>query len=73
MTVSELLGKVRTNALAAELGVDPSTVSKWKERESVPGEYWRGVVDFAVARGVNEITLERLASAHSRPSVEARA
>ena len=74
MTVSGIVGKLRTGELAAELGVDPSTVSKWKDRGSIPGEYWLRIVRFAEQRGVNEITLETLASLHARPEpVEARA
>lgn len=74
MTVSELVGKLKTGELAAELGVAPSTVSKWKDRGAVPGEYWFALVRFAEHRGVSGITLEALASVHSRPeSAEARA
>lgn len=66
MTVSELVGKLKNGELAAELGVAPSTVSKWKERGSVPGEHWYGIVRFAEHRGVSGITLEALASVHSK-------
>ena len=71
MTVSELIGKLKTGELASELGVDPPTVSKWKDRGSVPGKYWFGIVRFAEQRGVNGITLEALASVHSKADCEA--
>lgn len=74
MTVSEIVKKLKTNALAAQLGLDPSTVSKWRER-GIPGEYWLAIVDFAAARGENEITLDVLAALHSKrepANVEAR-
>jgi DNA-binding transcriptional regulator YiaG len=74
MTVSGIVSKLRTGELAADLGVDPSTVSKWKDRESIPGEYWLGIVRFAEQRGISGITLEALASLHCKPALaEARA
>lgn len=42
------LGGVRP--VARHLGVNPSTVSRWRER--IPQRYWARLVLYAMARGV---------------------
>lgn len=38
-------------ALASDLGVDYERVKKWRQRDSVPAEYWPGLVAAASERG----------------------
>lgn len=51
--------------MAADLSVKPDTVRKWRERDSVPGEYWAAIVRAARDRRL-AVRLEDLAAAASR-------
>lgn len=48
-------------ALAGDLGVDPKLVAVWRHRKSVPPGYWLDLTKAAEARGIPDVTLERLA------------
>lgn len=55
-------------ALATSMGFKhPSTVSEMKRSGSIPGRYWRQIVDIAKAAGVKWITTDVLAEMHSAP------
>lgn len=73
-TVDEIIdGLGGTGAVTEGLGLKhPSIVSSWRARKSIPGERWLGLADLARERGVNGITLEALASLHSKDFDEAR-
>lgn len=55
-----------TADLGRDLGVPYPTVSAWKQRGSIPAEYWRDVVRAARRRGHLEVTAEALAELHAR-------
>jgi hypothetical protein len=55
-----------TGEVAEYCGTTASTVSSWKARKSIPAERWLDLVDLARRRDVNGITLETLATLHSR-------
>ena len=62
-------------ALAAELGVEPSTVRQWRRRGSVPAPYWRALIDRGTSRGIvglDERLLAEIAARRRRPAVERR-
>ncbi|WP_445222212.1 carph-isopro domain-containing protein [Bradyrhizobium sp. Pa8] len=67
-----------TGAVAEALGESASTVSGWRKRpRGIPGERWRGLVNFAASSGNADITLDVLAEVAARrvevDEVEARA
>ena len=41
------------DALAAELGAKAETVRKWRQRDSIPAEWWMPLIDVARARSVD--------------------
>lgn len=53
--------------LAADIGASVSAVRKWAQRESVPSEYWSGLVAAALGRNISGVTLDVLAALHARP------
>jgi DNA-binding Xre family transcriptional regulator len=56
-TVVELWDK--REALAAALGVSPSQVSKWWQRDNIPAEYWASLLRTELARAAG-ISADRL-------------
>lgn len=54
------------DVLAAEIGAKPETVRKWRQRDSIPAEWWVAIIEAAKARG-NELTTDNLASLAARP------
>jgi len=45
MTHSDIINNWNTRAdLARDMGVKQVTVRKWKERESIPPQYWRTLI-----------------------------
>lgn len=61
---------------ADDVGVSPVRARAWKQRDSIPGSFWRRVVDAAEGRGYGEVTLEllaRLAARAIEPGAEASA
>ena len=40
------------DALAAELGAKADTVRKWRQRDSIPAEWWMPLIEAAKARSV---------------------
>jgi DNA-binding transcriptional regulator YdaS (Cro superfamily) len=57
-----------TTAVARALSVNPSVVSNWRGRQSIPSEHWPAIVDLAIALKVPDITFETLSRAHAKPS-----
>jgi predicted fused transcriptional regulator/phosphomethylpyrimidine kinase len=51
-----------SSAVAKALGVGQSTASEMKRRASIPVKYWPALVEAASEQGLNDITVERLAS-----------
>ena len=51
-------------AMAADIGAKPSTVSKWWQRDSIPAEWWSPVLatDIAIKSEVKPATLVELAA-----------
>jgi hypothetical protein len=58
-------------SVAHGIGLMPGTVRQMRRRGRIPPEYWPALVDFALARGVMDVTLTVLASlaARKRPEV----
>jgi transposase-like protein len=56
-----------TTAVAKALSVNPSVVSNWRRRASVPADHWPALVDLATALKVPDITFEILGRAHAKP------
>ena len=69
LTTREIIKRFRNKDLAAELGVAPSTVTKWQDR-GIPGIYWIAIASFAAAHGENWITLDVLANMHAKRAPE---
>lgn len=64
MTADAVLDKLGGNsAIAAELGVDDTTVSTWRRRGIPPGR-WPALVKLASQRGIPDVSFESLASLH---------
>jgi hypothetical protein len=53
--------------LARDIGVPYSTVSAWKQRQSIPAAYWQDLVRAAKARGIKGVTADVLTQLHARP------
>lgn len=62
------------DALATELGAKPETVRKWRQRDSIPAEWWFRVLEAAKGRG-SDLTADDMASLAARkvPTSEAAA
>lgn len=54
-----------TNSVAERLGVNPSVVSSWRARGSIPIDWWCKLIALAGERGVEGLTLETLAVLHT--------
>ena len=52
--------------LANALDVAPEAVRKWKARDSIPPEYWVGLVSAADRAGIEGVTLDHLAGIASK-------
>jgi DNA-binding transcriptional regulator YdaS (Cro superfamily) len=62
MTASEIIDLLGgTSQLAETLGVQPSTVSNWRVRQVIPGEYWREMVAQAKRKQIKAVTFDALA------------
>jgi hypothetical protein len=66
--IAELGG---TGEVAAFCGVQPSAVSNWRNRNSIPVEYWPRIVTKAVSHGIKKITLESLMAANVPTAIPA--
>lgn len=61
-TAAEVIEKLGgSTALAARLQLPATTVASWKNRGSIPPEYWLLLTRLAAEKGVAEITLASLA------------
>ncbi len=49
------------DALASDVGATVYSIRKWRQRDSIPPEYWRALVESAAKRGIAVVTLEVLA------------
>ena len=56
------------NELAADLSEKPDTVRKWKQREWIPADRWRGLLTAAEQREIalNESTLMLIAEGKAK-------
>jgi hypothetical protein len=54
------------SALGEEAGASASLVSKWWQRDSIPSEYWIGIVGAAERRGISGVNTESLARLAAR-------
>lgn len=55
-----------TFKVAAALKLNPSVVSSWRKRASIPADRWLDLVDVARSIGASGITVEVLALLHAR-------
>jgi hypothetical protein len=63
-----------TRAFARDAGCSPTLVRQWRHRDSVPAQYWPGIVDGAARRGIALVDLKLLVQlAARRRAPEARA
>lgn len=53
-------------ALADDIGVSEHRVRKWRERDSIPGEWFAAVASAARSRGIGGVTAETMASVAQR-------
>ena len=49
-------------ALARELGVAGGVVHAWHRRNAIPPRYWHRLATIAKSRGLNDVTVDRLAA-----------
>lgn len=54
------------DVMAAELGAKSETVRKWRQRDSIPADWWTAIIDAAQTRGAT-ISADMLASFAARP------
>lgn len=59
-------------AMAVDLGVGAAAVSKWWQRDSIPAEYWSGLLATDRARDA-AVSADLLTSLAAREVLEARA
>jgi hypothetical protein len=52
--------------LARDLGVSPSRITDWKNRNAIPASYWKSLLAAARRRMLWDITPELLIELHSR-------
>jgi len=52
------------DAMAADVGAKPASVSKWWQRDSIPADWWSSVTSSSLARrsGVTADVLTRIAA-----------
>jgi hypothetical protein len=58
--------------MAADIGNNAEAVRKWKQRDSIPADWWTRVISGAKAKGV-DITAHRLAILAEREQQRRRA
>lgn len=62
MTHTEIIRRWgRISLLADEIGCNYQTVRSWKNRGHIPPRYWPALIASAEKRGIEGVTLERLA------------
>ena len=49
------------DALAADTGAGKEAIKKWKRRNTIPSEYWKGMVQGAARRGIEGVTADLMA------------
>lgn len=66
-SVAEVIDAIGGSTLSRRLGhQSASTVSSWKQRGSIPPEYWPEVISEAQSRGVDGVSADTLAEIHAR-------
>ena len=62
------------DAMAVELGAKVETVRKWRQRDSIPAEWWLAIVEAASRQG-HQLAIKDMAelAARKRPEDEAAA
>ncbi len=50
----------KPDSLAADIGAKDATVRKWRQRDSIPGEWWYAISRTKMAKQ-NGVTVERMA------------
>ena len=53
-------------SVAEDCDSDVEAVYQWQKRGSIPGRYWLHLVNGAEKRGLDGVTLEKLASIHAK-------
>lgn len=46
------------DALAADAGAGREAVKKWKQRNTIPSEYWAAIIHGAEARAIDGVTAD---------------
>lgn len=65
-SASEIINALGGNSIVARrIGKTPSAVSEMKRRGAIPVRYWSELASLAGERGLQEITVERLAALHA--------
>lgn len=65
--MSDVFGLFVSNIeLAGILNVGQSTVSEMKRRKNIPPQYWPRIVEAAVGKGRDDLTLEKFVELASR-------
>ncbi len=65
-TFKDVIGRWPSpDALAAEIGAKPETVRKWRQRNSIPAEWWTRMIEAARERG-DTLTADELADMAAR-------
>ena len=57
-----------TNGVAEALGLNPSTVSSWRARGSIPADRWLDLAGLADGKCLGGLTVQTLAVLHSKPA-----
>ena len=52
--------------LAEDIGEEVGTVRQWRNRDTFPDRVWKAAVEAAARRGIEGVTLERLAAIAAR-------
>ena len=58
------------DALAGEIGAKPETVRKWRQRDSIPAEWWLPVIEAGNTAG-KDLSAEQFTAIASRPPTPA--
>jgi hypothetical protein len=73
MTVDSLIELLGGTAIVSRaLGAEQSTVSNWRARGKIPGEYWSEIEALARKLRVKGVTAQALTILHARPAADAR-
>lgn len=72
-TFKDVIGRWPSpDILAERIGAKPETVRKWRQRNSIPAEWWTRIIEVAREERIR-ITAEQLADMAARSDSEAAA